>query len=374
MTLRGDFECAGGCRFTERIDATGDASVGEDSELRELVAQADVRVARGVRIEGSLHAAGSVTIEGGCTVGRYVTSRAGIRLRGDFAATAIVSPAIATSNGNSFAGENGCEAARHPSNAGVTGRWFTGAFEPPTAVTIDSPLVVDGACTLPAGSEVNADLRVKGAALIGAGSLIRGSIVCDGDLHVEDECRFQQVLVARGDLRLGARVTGCDPERPVAAYAEGEMILGSDSFFSGRLYAAEGIRYGDRRLQPAAGRPRSGSRLKRLTKLFGAAALLCTGIAAQTDTRSVRVELAGHVIGGNAVPAASGGEVSVGYTGTQKIRPTLLYEAYAVNGGRQDNVALMAVIDWTPRVFTNFGISKSQVESGAPALFPRLAG
>jgi YaiO family outer membrane protein len=373
VIARGDFECSERCRFAGRIDATGDATVGEGSELDGLVAQGSVCIARGVRIKGSLHAAGPVNIDEQCRVGRYVTSETGIRLRGDFAATAIVSPAITTSNGVLYSrGKSAPDAVAHPSRAEVRSRWFSGSFEPAKAVRIDSPLVIEGRCTLPAGSEVNADLRVKGAALIGAGSLIRASVVCDASLHLEDNCRFERVLLARGDLRLGARVTGSDPKGHVAAYAEGEMVLGSDSFFSGRLYAAEGIRYGATRFAPT--KPRSETfvaRLKRLPKLLGLATLLCSGMAAQTDTPLLRMEVVGHVIAGDAVPAASGGEVTIRYLGGRKLRPTLQYRALAVGGGRQENISVMSVADLTPRVFFAFGASKSQVELGIPAFFPR---
>jgi YaiO family outer membrane protein len=326
-----------------------------------------------VRIEGSLHATGPVNIDEQCRVGRYVTSKAEIRLLGDFTATAIVSPAIATSNRVLCSGgESEPGVVGRPSRAEVRGRWFSGSFEPGTAVRIDSPLVIEGRCTLPAGSEVNAELRVKGPAVIGAGSLIRASIVCDAGLQVEDGCRFERVLLARGNLLLGARVTGSDPESRVAAYAEGEMVLGSDSFFSGRLYAAEGIRYGATWIVSA--KPRSGAfgtLLKRLPKLLGLASLLCSGMAAQTDTPSVRVEVAGHIIAGDAVPGTSGVEVTIGYLGARRLRPTLQYEGLAVSGERQENVTVMSVADLTPRVFCAFSVSKSQVETGTPAFFPR---
>jgi YaiO family outer membrane protein len=373
VVVRGDFECANRCRFAARIDATGDVTVGEGSELCELVGQGSVRIARGVRIAGSLHAAGPVNIDEQCRVGRYVTSKAEIHLLGDFAATAIVSPAVSTSNRVLCSdGESEPEVVGHPSRAEVGGRWFSGSFEPGTAVSIDSPLVIEGSCTLPAGSEVNADLRVKGAAVIGAGSLIRASIVCDAGLQVKDGCRFERVLLARGDLLFGARVIGSGPGNLVAAYAEGEMVIGSDSFFSGRLYAAEGIRYGATRVVSA--KPKSGAfgaLLKKRLKLLGLVALLCSGMAAESGTPSVRVEVAGRLIAGDAVTLASGGEVTIGYLGGRRLRPALQYERLAVSGERQENITVMSVADLTPRVFCAFSVSKSQVETGTPAIFPR---
>ncbi len=371
VAVRGDFRCEQGCRFAERVYATGNADLGDGSELFGVVAQGSVNMQCGVQVHDSLHAVGTVTLEGHNRVARYMTSDEGIRLAADTQATAMVSPVIVTPGCDIHSQhEVKPEVGESPVDTTVEERLSSGDFTPLTAVRIDRPLVIGGRCILPPRSEVNANVRVKGDAVIGAGTLMRGAVVCDGDLQVEDRCRFEKVLVARGNVRLGAGVTGKSPAGPVAIYAEGNIELGDSSFFSGRLYAAAGVRYGVPSAPHVSGRTRRTSAVKHIFKILGTAAMLCTRAVAQTENPAVHLELAGHVIAGQAVPSSNGGEITVEYRGLQFIRPMLVYETQETAGGREQNASLLSFVNWTPKLYSTFGFSKSQVNSGAPALYP----
>jgi len=371
-TFVGNFQCERGSRFCERVYAPGDVDIGNDSELRGIVAQGSVNLGSGVRISDSLHAVGTVRLESHSRVGRYMTSETGIRLANDTNAMAMVSPVITTP---------GCEIhSQHKVKPDVPGlpldttggeRMFSGDFEPLTAVRIDSPLVIAGRCILPPRSAVNANVRVKGDAVIGADTLMRGAVVCDGDLQVGDGCRFEQVLIAGGDIRVGARVTGTNPAGPVAMYAQGEIELGAGNFFSGRIYAAVGVGYAVPRAQPASPQTRKARLAKLVFKILAAGALLSNGAAAQSDVLALHVEMAGHVVAGQAVPSSNGGEITIEYRGLQFIRPILMYETQETPDGKEQNASLLSFVNWTPRLYSTFGFSKSQVDSGVPALYPQ---
>jgi YaiO family outer membrane protein len=368
----GNFQCEQGSRSSERVYATGDVDIGNGSELCGIVAQGSVNLRSGARISDSLHAVGTVSLEGHSRVGRYMTSETGIRLAADTKATAIASPVITTPSGD-LQPEHEVKPGMPEAPVDMTGgeRFFSGDFKPATAVRIDSPLVIAGGCILPPRSAVNANVRVKGDAVIGAGTLMRGAVVCDGNLQVEDGCRFEQVLIAGGDIRVGARVTGTNPAGPVAMYAQGEIELGAGNFFAGRIYAAAGVGYAVPRAQPVSPQIRKARLAKGVFRILAAGALLSNGAAAQSDLPPVHVEMAGHVIAGQAVPSSNGGEITIEYRGWQFLRPILVYEALGMPEGKEQNASLLSFVNWTPKLFSTFGFSKSQVDPGAPALYPQ---
>ncbi len=88
----------------------------------------------------------------------------------------------------------------------------SGDLESDKAVSLRAKLVVLGSFSAGPGSELFEDLKVTGNLSIGSGSVCHGALVSGAAVTLGAGCRFERVLHAAGDLRLGPNVRGEGPQ------------------------------------------------------------------------------------------------------------------------------------------------------------------
>jgi hypothetical protein len=109
-----------------------------------------------------------------------------------------------------------------------------GDLESEAPVMLRTRLVVLGSFSAGAGSELFEDLKVIGNLTVGPDSICHGRLVSGAIMTLGGGCRFERVLHATGDLRLGRNVRGEGPEA-VVAYAGGRIFLSPGIIVRGKI-------------------------------------------------------------------------------------------------------------------------------------------
>ena len=232
---------------------SGDAMLGKGTTASAAVADGVLRLLSGARVTDFVDSAGEMQIGENCVVEGRATSSTAIRLGAGSRVRSCFAPEITTPGSTPRdeispglpvgAAQTSPEFRLDIPGGMVSGRlqqmsadtWIhTGDLESDKAVSLRAKLVVLGSFSAGAGSELFEDLKATGEISIGSDSVCHGAVVSGAAVTLGAGCRFERVLHAAGDLRLGPNVRGEGPQA-VVAYAAGRVFLNPGVIVRGKI-------------------------------------------------------------------------------------------------------------------------------------------
>lgn len=261
LVVEGDFTCGANCIFGKELFVRHDCVVGHSSELQALAVDGMARLNPGTKVRRWVDASGFLDIRGNCRILSRATSRSSIRFgpgaqakslfapevitqgrREDISAWAVNEglvlelPALATANVI-----GGFDSSKMIAMGGDCYR-YEGNLKLDAAVHLTKPLIVRGDFHCARESFIEADVKASGSIFIGDGSLVKSNLVAQGTLTLGRGVFFQGILRSGGVMRLRHGVRGLREGIPVAAYADGPLLVESNCVINGKLSSAQYVR------------------------------------------------------------------------------------------------------------------------------------
>jgi len=254
LVVDGDFLCGSHCSFNKELLVRQDCVVGPSSELQALAVDGTARLNPGTKVRRWVDSHGFLDIRGNCKIQSRATSRASIRFGPGSQAQSLFAPEVATQGrreDKSKWGTNGHRVVELPvpaDDAAIEGfnprkmvymgggcYRYDGSLKLDAAVHITKPLIVRGDFHCAASSFIEADMKVSGSVFIGDASIVKANLVSEGDMILSHAVFFQGILHSSGSMRLRHGVRGLREGVPVAAHANGPLLVESNCVINGKL-------------------------------------------------------------------------------------------------------------------------------------------
>lgn len=259
LMVQGDFSCGPDCELTRELYALGNCRIGARSRLQALAADGSVFLEPGVLVMRWLDAEGGVEIGEDCEIHGRVSSRKTVRLAAgarvgsvcavEIAACDVREPGEAPSEPTSESvvipplapdalKEAGADPRRLVRLSADT--WvYDGDLRLKAPLDLRTKLVVKGHLRCPGRSILREDVKAVRSLVLGEHCWCRGSLVAGTDVIVGAGSRFEGVIHAGREVRLGSGTRGLRDGAPVVVSARGKLYLEDNVVVRGKLSSAD---------------------------------------------------------------------------------------------------------------------------------------
>ena len=181
-----------GTHLIKEVLIGGSATIEQDSTLRAIKSQGDIRLGRNVRIERWIDAGWTIFASASTDLGVRATALQSIVLEPGAVFRFVAAPIVSVGTPPPATSKPAVDAKP----------LITVVGERRHRVRADGALIVDGPFVLPAGLAAKGDIIARSDVTIGERALLIGSIHSDRDIHLEAEASVTGSMVAERDVIL----------------------------------------------------------------------------------------------------------------------------------------------------------------------------